>query len=609
MEGYRERQNHYYTYQENGKWGIKDSYRMGKIIVPCQYDEVIFRSSSRDIYDGDIWYFAFVRQGDKWGYVGGAEHIGSCLYDELEKFSENCIVDEDSADSHPLLKARQGDKWGVLHGEKEIVPCSYDEVVALGGPDQRKRKMVERLSLYLVGVRREDKWGVVNEKGEEIYPCQYDAVKPTLNQDYYRVCLDGKWGLVEKESAQVVVPCHYDEIVIDGTYCNCFPVRQGDKWGFISIGLDGNWSIPCKYDGATEFARYEESISWGGVCKNGKWGVISHKEEELIPFRYDGVRLYSGEPFAFVQRSGKWGLSDDKGCETVPCKYDEIDSSSLGSYPVKSGDKWGVVNDEGEEIVPCRYDALKKLGYYDYIVCSDNAWGLITNEGEELIPCMYEEIDAFPDEIGAFPFAPHLFVVRQGGRWGIVDRDGETFIPCQYDRIEEGPDTNSSGFGFWSDGIWVWSDGKMGLFNKEGEEILRCQYDWIEYYYNGCTDYRPILAGFGVRQGDKWGFVGKTGKVVVPCLYDEIDKRSAGFFVRQGDKWGFRSKKGEEIAPCKYDEIRFLRSCAGKGRKTNYPYAVSFGNKWGIIAADGQEIIPCRYDTFEELKRSHKLEE
>lgn len=620
MEVYRERRNHYYTYQENGKWGIRrNCNHMGKIVVPCQYDEVIFSSSSRDIDDEAIWYFAFVRQGDKWGYFGGAEHIGPCLYDELEKISENCIIDS-SVDSHPLLKARQGDKWGVLHGKKEIVPCSYDEVVALGGPE----RVDEEHLLYLVGVRRGDKWGVVNEKGKEIYPCQYDAVEPTLNPDYYRVCLDGKWGLVEKKPAQVVVPCHYDEIVIDNPGCRCFPVRQGDKWGVLDAFGE---SIPCKYDGATGWSFYT-----GGVCKNGKWGVISNKEVELIPFRYDGVRLCYDNAFAIVQRSGKWGLwslmglmglSDDKGCEIVPCKYDEIKYDEINSqgiiriptsHPVKSGDKWGVVNDKGEEVVPCRYDALKRLGR-DYVVCSDAAWGLINNEGEELIPCMYEEIDTFPGEIGSFlsVFEPDLFVVRQGGRWGVVDRDGETFIPCQYDRIEEEPD-NSSGFGIWSDGIWVWSDGKMGLFNKnkKGKEILPCQYDWVEDYYK-----RPIfigqrltLAGFGVRQGDKWGIVGKTGKVVVPCLYDEIDDRDAGFFVCQGDKWGVRSKKGEDIAPCKYDEIRSLRRCADveEDRTIFDPYAVSFGNKWGIIAADGQEIIPCRYDTFEELKRSHKLE-
>ena len=622
MEEYRERRNHYYTYQENGKWGIRHNrHHMGKIVVPCQYDEVIFSSSSRDIDDEEIWYFAFVRQGDKWGYVGGAEHIGPCLYDELEKISENCIIDY-SVDSHPLLKARQGDKWGVLHGKKEIVPCSYDEVVALGST----RRFAEDPLLYFVGVRRGDKWGVVNEKGKEIYPCQYDAVEPTLNPDYYRVCLDGKWGLVEKESAPVVVPCHYDEIVMDDPYGGCFHVRQGDKWGVLgTFGGD----IPCKYDGATGW-----NISWGGVCKNGKWGVISNKEEELIPFRYDGVRFCCDHLFiVHVQRSGKWGLwglfyykkSGKIGRrEIVPCKYDEINSRGYRcrwgllqrakSHLVKSGDKWGVVNDEGEEIVPCRYDALKKLGGYDYIVCSDNAWGLINFKGEELIPCMYEEIDTFPGEIvsGMSSLSePNLFVVRQGGRWGVVDRNGETFIPCQYDRIEEEPD-NSSGFGIWSDGIWVWSDGKMGLFNKKGKEILPCQYDRIEDYYK-----RPIfigqrltLAGFGVRQGDKWGIVGKTGKVVVPCLYDEIDDRDAGFFVCQGDKWGVRSKKGEEIAPCKYDEIRSLRRCADveEDRTIFDPYAVSFGNKWGIIAADGQEIIPCRYDTFEELKRSHKLE-
>lgn len=59
-----------------------------------------------------------------------------------------------------------------------------------------------------------------------------------------------------------------------------------------------------------------------------------------------------------------------------------------------------------------------------------------------------------------------------------------------------------------------------------------------------------------VEQNDKWGFVDKTGKVVVPLQYDDVYHFSDGLAgVKQNDKWGFVDKTGKVVIPLAYDYV------------------------------------------------------
>lgn len=62
-----------------------------------------------------------------------------------------------------------------------------------------------------------------------------------------------------------------------------------------------------------------------------------------------------------------------------------------------------------------------------------------------------------------------------------------------------------------------------------------------QYYYAG--DFSEGLAT--VIVGGKYGFIDKTGKQVIPCLYDDAWNFSEGLArVEVGEKWGFVDKYG-----------------------------------------------------------------
>ena len=52
-----------------------------------------------------------------------------------------------------------------------------------------------------------------------------------------------------------------------------------------------------------------------------------------VPFRYDKAEMFR-EGLAAVQRNGKWGFIDQKGNEIIPPKFDRIDHVFSGGRAI-----------------------------------------------------------------------------------------------------------------------------------------------------------------------------------------------------------------------------------------------------------------------------------
>ena len=91
------------------------------------------------------------------------------------------------------------------------------------------------------------------------------------------------------------------------------------------------------------------------VCRNGNFGVINDKCEEIVKCQYDEVCDFENG-MAAVCRDGKKGFVNTKGEEIVKCQYDKVSDFHGGVAQVCRGDKWGFVNTKGEEFVKCQYE-------------------------------------------------------------------------------------------------------------------------------------------------------------------------------------------------------------------------------------------------------------
>ena len=114
-------------------------------------------------------------------------------------------------------------------------------------------------------------------------------------------------------------------------------------------------------------------------------------------------------------------------------------------------------------------------------------------------------------------------------------------------------------------------NGKCGFVDKSGKEVIPCVYDFAWGFSDGLA--RVWLNG-------KWGFIDKSGKQVIPCVYDDAWEFSDGLArVWLNGKWGFIDKNGKEVIPCVYDNVYatavdiLVGTVKGSdGKKTKYYY-------------------------------------
>lgn len=92
---------------------------------------------------------------------------------------------------------------------------------------------------------------------------------------------------------------------------------------------------------------------------------------------------------------------------------------------------------------------------------------------------------------------------------------------------------------------------------------------------------------FSIKQNDKWGFIDRTGKVIVPPQFKNAKEFSEGRAgVKVKDKFGFIDQTGKVVIPIQFDKVReFSEGLA----------AVEIGRKWGFVDKSGKMVISPRF--------------
>lgn len=155
------------------------------------------------------------------------------------------------------------------------------------------------------------------------------------------------------------------------------------------------------------------------------------------------------------------------------------------------------------------------------------------------------------------------------------------------------------------------------LFSEANAQVLRfyaqnSRYDEVGEYHDGLaivSKTKPVYEtqtsrekGYASTEGQtittytrylvghktKYGFINKSGKLVVSIKYDQVKNFSGGFAaVRKGKDWGIIDTKGKTVVSLKYDEVTFFSEGL---------MAVRDKNKWGFVNTSGKVVIPLQYD-------------
>ncbi|MCL2815240.1 MAG: WG repeat-containing protein [Oscillospiraceae bacterium] len=150
----------------------------------------------------------------------------------------------------------------------------------------------------------------------------------------------------------------------------------------------------------------------------------------------------------------------------------------------------------------------------------------------------------------------------------------------------------TSGLGYESIGNFseglaiVWQNNKSGFIDKTGKLVVPCVYDKAESFIGGIAR---------VEIGGKCNYIGESGKFLITVEYDEVGDFSDGMaWIRKGEKYGYIDKTGELVIPMIYDfyNNEWMNVCDfAEGLA-----AVSIEGKCGFIDKTGELVIPAIYD-------------
>ena len=412
---------------------------------------------------------------------------------------------------------------------------------ASGGSTVEEPKKAGILSSkkYLAVVKNEsEKYGYINEKGEEVIPCQFDYatdfceegtafVAKEVSQDAY------KYGMIDT-SGKMIVDYIYSDVYEFEDNDLAIVVKGGEIGDdgyekFLSgyINKKGKEVIPCQYTSASRFSN-----GYAAVCdENYKYGYINEKGDVVIPFQYDYAGLFDKEGHAMVYDDGKEGYSciDEKGevlfsnqnvdedsaCDNglYTAYYEKMDDEGEEEY------KFYFINAKGEKVFNKEF-ALAK-GFNNGYACvaesfDDGPWGVINEEGEFIIPYKYDSIQNFNEEgycvVGMEGESEEEDEDYTTYRYGVIDESGEEVLGCKYGWLD-----------YIGEGLWVCSNADLSsdvaLINKEEKVLLPYQDALInELGDNGWIAVGKCVSGYYDDEEDtrvyNYSYIDKEGQTV-----------------------------------------------------------------------------------------------
>ena len=277
---------------------------------------------------------------------------------------------------------------------------------------------------------------------------------------------------------------------------------------------------------------------------------------------------------------------------SVVLNYDYIDGIFGNTYIVRKGSKYGLIDRVGNEILPCHYEYIIECDgdFFEGLarISRNGKWGFESirygGRPSEAIPCIYDS---------ATDFQGGLSRVIKEGEIGFIDVFGHETIPCNNlsDFIINFPNANLDSFYNYRysdcDGLRrIKKDNFLELIDINGR-ILTKRYKSISYFYEGLA----CVEG----ENGKCGYIDKTGKEVIPCIYENAGAFQDGLAgIIMDGKHGYIDKAGTVIVPCIYDPDPYDGYSWYPGFKNGYAI-VARNKKWGIIDKTGKEVIPCIY--------------
>jgi len=288
----------------------------------------------------------------------------------------------------------------------------------------------------------------------------------------------------------------------DTTQC-LFPIKLENKWGFV----DNNQvlKIPYQFDSVINFS---EGLALAET--KGLWGYINYEGVFVIKPQYRYAESFSCGLAKVNSTENEYStvFIDRSGNIVFKSKIREVNSFRFGRALIRIKNRICFLNTKGETAIKTSYPYGGE--FYDGIalVWSDNTAEYIDTLGKRI---------AFFNEMGHQSFSDGLASVLGNNKTFYIDKFGNK--------------------------IKITS--RSFYINKLGQPAITNTVDSLVYFpfYNGIAE--VCIPGVG----HKSGFIDKTGKLIVPVIYDQVNNFFGEYTtVYKSGKGSIINKMGQIVA-------------------------------------------------------------
>ncbi len=219
--------------------------------------------------------------------------------------------------------------------------------------------------------------------------------------------------------------------------------------------------------------------------------------------------------------------------------------SSTYLFPAVSKDRTGYIDTKGQVIIPHRFEEGHEFSEGLAAVLIDGKWGYINVAGEIVIKPAYWQAGNFSDGMAC---------IQVGRKYGYVNKQGNLVVKPKYDKagpFSEGfavvrigrrktffidktgkpaitPDVYRIDFSGFSEGlVFAYTNNSRTpvYLDKEGKIAISLEKDKAGGYIQGAPFSEGLAA---VKIKGKWGYIDKTGTLVIPPQYERRASFRAG---------------------------------------------------------------------------------
>lgn len=568
---------------------------------------------------------ALLKKNDKWGAINKEGKI----IIPVEYKSVFSILNLE------ILKVEKDNKYGFYNFKGiQITPLQYEKEM-----DNTNRGFSasvwftnENFEANIYPVRLNEKYGYINNKGELIIDYQFKN-KSTFKNGLAGLKKNNKWGVIDTLNT-TIIPFKYSDLLIQK---NIIGAVDSDKKDIMISFFkpNGDLVLPPEYS-LISYQKFDKKMYKDG---NKLHNVKSRSLKYSIGFIKDSILLEKKNKYYYfnintlgikqadfekvsvleskilkVEVKNKYGIYDFLGSPILSIEFDELELVGSGNtldnqiyFKFKKGmtsgiinlhtkettvlsfkikevlqnnlfvaenkDKLGIINLEDQIILPFEYSKIESVDIDIFKVEKNNLKGIINAKGEIILPIEISEIKRVK-KYGKYKDVKNYFI-EKNDKVGLADSFFNLMAPIIYDKLD---------FDIQRNAFYFERGNKVGYIDKAGKEFLKSQYKILEVVTDNCIiaknklnkigvvnsneiikvpfDYNLINVidenTFSVIKDNKFGVVNLNNKVVVPLIYDFLNvlyNNKGMLIVKREDKIGVISLLNKEIIPLKYDAI------------------------------------------------------